>query len=235
MQLLDSWKNSLKFFERKNLSMMSLVTLKAIKYTYQHIIKYLGVPLVLMAFISMVIVPRMSGQVFYVWQLISWIAKIFFLVFVYLTVRSSVMKKDWLYYRTFLVPGIVVAFELAVILALLHWFGYYWWLIINIPVTFFILFSLDSELFDVGHKRSDKMIFYNLPVCIVVALALAVMWYVCMLIIHLFSTVVPISVENALLLFIPVEACVLSNLYIKWLHEQFDLYYTQKAQKEVGV
>ena len=141
MQLLDSWKESLKFFEHKNLSLMALVTLKAIKYTYQHILKYIGILIVLVLAISMFIGPRMPGQWAEAWMVVAWAARILFLVFVYLTVRSSVMKKNWAYYRTFLMPGIVIGLQLAFLFGILHWIGYSWWLLVNIPVTFYILFS----------------------------------------------------------------------------------------------
>ena len=90
-------------------------------------------------------------------------------------------------------------------------------------------------MFDLSNCRADKMVLYNLPICIVVGLSLALGWYVYMLFVQLIRMVLPLQIVDASFLFIPVEACVLSNLYIKWLHEQFDIYFKQKVQKEVGI
>jgi hypothetical protein len=228
MQLLDSWKESLKFFDSKNLVLISLVTLKAIKYTYYHIIKYCGIFIAALAAVTIFVEPQFSPTLSTIWHAIVWMARIAFLVFVYLTVRSSVMKKDLLYYRAFFVQGIILSLHLALVFYFLSIFGYQWWMLISLFVTFEALFFLDAgkkNILKVCALPSLKMILYNMPICIAVAVVLALVWYVYMVLIQLIRFVVPVSIADSAFLFMPVEACLLANLYIKWLHEQFDVYY----------
>lgn len=238
MQLLDAWKESLKFFNRKNLTLMGLITLKTIKYVYAHIFKYMGIFILIIIAMNMFVEPRMIGHWLKIWHIIVWLARMIFLVFMYLTVRPSIMRKDLLYYKTFLVPGLLVGLNLVLIFILLSFIGYQWWLALNIFVTFAALFYLDSGTqpvctFYTGYAL--KMILYNLPVCLAIGCTLAGIWYGYMIFIQLLAKVVPISIGDASFLFMPVEACLLANLYIKWLHEQFDLYYEYNIQKEVNL
>ena len=58
MQLLESWKESLRFFDRKNITLYALVTAKAIKTVYEHIVRSLGVAIVLFVLFAMIFEPR---------------------------------------------------------------------------------------------------------------------------------------------------------------------------------
>ena len=75
--------------------------------------------------------------------------------------------------------------------------------------------------------RAVKMILYNAPVCLIVSVVLMIAWWLYMLCVHVLAHYIPVPIADATLLFIPAEACLLANLYIKWYHEQFDLYYKQ--------
>lgn len=232
MQLLDSWKRSLEFFERKNLSMFGLVTLKAIQTTYVQIFRYLLVPIVFVLGLDLLVsyfsIPFMQSQAV---QLIFWVLRIAFLVFVYLSVRSSVLRKDWHYYKSYLRHSIYVIILLSLLFLALSWIGYWWWAMFTCFITFTILFFLDSrpglESFIESHARAAKMILINAPICVIVSILLVLAWWLYMLLVQAVAHYIPISIADASCLFIPAEAAVLANLYIKWYHEQFDLYFNQ--------
>lgn len=238
MQLLDAWQESLKFFERKNVTFVGLVTLKAIKYTYEHIVKYLGIFIIFVVAMTMFVEPRLPAQWAMLWHAFAWTARIIFLVFMYLTVRSSVMKKDWSYYRFFLAQGAMVAMRLGVLFSVFGFIGYQWWNALSLFITFEVLFYLDAgkkNMLKFYGKQALTMIIYNLPICIVIGIALSALWYIYMTLIQLIRIVIPVPIGDASFLFMPIEACLLVNLYIKWLHEQFSLYYKQKTKKDVNV
>jgi len=220
MMLLDSWKDSIAFFEKKNVSMFFLVTLKTIQTMYAQIIKYLGIPLCLLIAFD-IYVPQKSFNIFHM----------LFFVFMYLTLRSSVEKKTWHYYKKYCVHGICLLAWLTVIFFVLSKIGYWWWSLITMVVTFAIFFFLDSKLslknFIYAHARAIKMVIYNAPVSLLVGALLMVLWSLYMALIKILSSYIVIPIADASMLFMPIEAAVLSNLYIKWFHEQFDLYYVQ--------
>jgi len=220
MMLLDSWKDSITFFERKNLSMFCLVTLKAIQATYTQIIKYLGIPLCILLILD-ILVPQKHFNIFHV----------LFFVFMYLTLRSSVEKKTWHYYQKYSAHGISLLAWLMGIFFMLSKIGYWWWSLITMVVSFAIFFFLDSKpslkSFIYAHMRALKMIIYNAPVSLLVSIFLAGLWIIYMAFIKILSYYIVIPIADASMLFMPIEAAVLSNLYIKWFHEQFDLYYVQ--------
>lgn len=103
-------------------------------------------------------------------------------------------------------------------------------------LTFFILFMLDG---DNSFKnimqsivRAFKMIFYNYPFCILafVFFVICSMGYT-MLVVSLVSKesflLSPI-LSNALL---PIPLCILTNFYVKRLHDQFGLYYPETIKE----
>lgn len=228
MHLLDSWKRSLEFFERKNFSMFGLVTLKAIKTTYGQIFRYLMVPILCVLFVEMTgFIPLKD----FVWQVFIWALRIVFLFLVYLSVRSSVARKDWHYYRSYGRHALYILPLLGIIFLVLSCIGYWWWSVLTCFITFTILFFLDSRPginnFIASYVRAVKMILYNAPSMLIVSVVLMVSWLLYMLFVQALSGVMVVPIADASFLFIPIEACVLANLYIKFLHEQFDIYFDQ--------
>jgi hypothetical protein len=220
MLLFDSWKDSIAFFERKNMNMFCLVTLKTIQTTYVHIIRYLGIPLCLLLVLD-ICVPQKYFNMFHM----------FFFVFMYVTLRPSVEKKTWHYYKKYCVHGICLLAWLMGIFFVLSKIGYWWWSLITMAVTYAIFFFLDSQPslknFIYAHVRAIKMVVYNAPVSIAVGIILMLLWVLYMALIKILSYYIAIPLADASMFFMPIEAAVLSNLYIKWFHEQFDLYYVQ--------
>ena len=232
MQLLDTWKRSLDFLERKNLTLFGLVTLKAIQTTYSQIFRYLLVPIF---FVLALDVMALHYNILFMhsqlWQLLIWTLRIFFLIFVYLSVRSSTLLKNWDYYRSYWKHGIYLLPFLSLVFLLLSWIGYWWWILLTPYVTFKILFFLDSlpefkNYYDAG-LRALKMIFYNLPIYLIISVLLMIIWWLYMVIVQAVAHYIPVPIADVSLLLIPAEASLLSNLYIKWFHDQFDLYFVQ--------
>ena len=71
------------------------------------------------------------------------------------------------------------------------------------------------------------MILYNAPICLIVSVLLMIVWWLYMLLVQAVAYYMSVPIADASFLFIPAEACLLANLYIKWYHEQFDLYFNQ--------
>lgn len=103
-------------------------------------------------------------------------------------------------------------------------------------LTFFILFMLDSNasiksIFG-SIIRAFKMMMYNYPLCIfffTVFVFCSVLTTV--IIMNLFgrdSFLLSPIVSNA---FLPIPLCILTNFYIKRLHEQFGLYYPESVKE----
>jgi nitric oxide reductase large subunit len=111
--------------------------------------------------------------------------------------------------------------------------------------AFTIFFFLDSRItfksFIRAHAKAAKMLVYNVPICLVVTILLEIIeiCYVVLgsklydiLIVTLGNSMFPVAVaflvwSSILLLFVPVVVSVLSNMYIKFLHEQPDVYFDQ--------
>ena len=232
MRLYDSWKRSFEFLERKNISLFVLVTLKAIKTTYSQIFNYLLVPILFVLGLDMMVLyGTFSFMQSHVWQLAIWALRIFFLMYVYLSVRSSVLRKDWHYYKSYVKHSLYLLPVLSLVFVVLSVIGYWWWAFLTSFITFTALFFLDScanfKNFLESHVRAAKMIIYNLPIYLIVSAMLVGTWWLYMFVVQAICHFVPIPIADASFLFIPVEACVLANLYIKWYHEQFDLYFNQ--------
>jgi hypothetical protein len=228
MQLLDSWKRTLDFFERKNLALFGLVTLKAIRTVYGQIFKYLLLPIMCLACGELSgLIPCNAGW----WQLILWVLRVIFLFLVYLSVRPSVEPKNWQYYRSYSKHALYILPWLGLIFLGLSYVGYWWWMLFASFIAFTVLFFVNSRpgcvSFIMAHIRALKMVLYNLPSVVVVSIILMILWSLYMVCIQLLRYIVKIPIADASFLFMPFEACVMANLYIMWLHEQFDIYFIQ--------
>jgi hypothetical protein len=220
MRLLSCWKDSMSFFERKNISTLSLVTLKTIQTTYVSMMKYIGIPLCLLAVIDVFLRPNGFH-----------IVHIAFFGFMYLTLRPSVERKSWHYYTKYLAHWLCLLVWLTGVFFLLGKVGYWWWSLVAMLVTCAVFFFLDSKVslsnFIHAHVRAATMVVYNAPVSIFLSMVLMLAWALYMAIINMLSHYIAVPIAVASMLYIPIEAAVLSNMYIKWFHEQFSLYYVQ--------
>jgi len=97
-------------------------------------------------------------------------------------------------------------------------------------IILFNLFYLDSDkslrAIVFSFVRSLKMILYNYPACLIIWAIFLLLWYL------FWSILWCLSINFALIfelitfvLLAPIPICIFSNLYIKQVHEHFDLYF----------
>ncbi len=136
-----------------------------------------------------------------------------------------------------------------------YWFIILLWLTATSPVfIFFLLFLLDSDKrpkqFVLSFYRSFKMIIYNYPLCWLLVVGFYCIGYVVYYGMSLqmpsialqqsqteaWSREIEMMLESTIgflkVLLSPIPICIFANIYIKKLHEQFDLYFTQPNQEK---
>ena len=165
--------------------------------------------------------------------------------------RPSIMKKDWSYFGTqykkaiiywLLLPVAIVLIALSLvpiftflylknninifgylwmIPILMYWLSYFGWGVFS--VLFFADSSGGSKNFLLSVWNASKMIIFNLPLLAVIGIC----FYLPMLVFYKFIFIPPMvrNIIGALLL--PIGVCTYSNIYIKKLHDLFDLYFKQ--------
>lgn len=234
MQLLECWKKSGDFFAKKNSEMFLLVTLKALKALFLHLIIYWAVPFIVLYSVHDALCPFKAS---------AWILRIAFLLILYLATRSSVARKTYSYYFNFWPHLLLLIPFMACVCFLLIYTGYWFWPFINVIVGFCILFYLDSRAgvnnFVQSFVRSIKMFIFNAPVIItfmgvMFIVWLAYFWKIKLLVLFVSpkSCIDLHSAADILILLLPVECVIITNLYIKWMHEQFDSYFSQPKTLE---
>jgi len=239
MQLLQSWKESLLIFEPSNFKLFLIVTVKLIWETYKILFKYFW--LVIMFYILSLRFQRGTGLVFSVKIALN----IVIIFAIFLTVRLSVSIKNLAYFnekfRNYFIPFMLglscfVCFWFLLLLfdswiASLIWdlnlsltLGFF----VLLPVAvFFFLFLLDSDgriQFLVSSLiRAIKMTLYNYPFCFIVYGIIFVLSFL------LRYRMPGVDFDALMILSLPIPICVFSNLYIKQVHEHFDLYFGKKS------
>jgi hypothetical protein len=261
MHILDSWGKTKEFFERKNFSMFTLVTLKAFKTTYKQIIKYMAMP-----FLLMLCTAIMHKKMLAICEMLAmYIFIVTCVILFHLALRPSTSCKDWHYYLfywkhyIFLILAPVwiflgfLAFYFGALIGL-EWGFHRWYLIVLVfvlmtlliaYVSFMIFFFLDSKAtfkaFIKAHILAAKMFVYNIPVCAIVINIVVIIWFLWTmagfyLYFILMMKLKTFELLNDLglfvytiisLLFVPIIVSILSNMYIKFLHEQSDVYFDQ--------
>lgn len=223
MQLLTSWKDSLLFFKPENAKLLCLVILNACRHT-------LG----LYIYFWWLFIPTIFSVIYTrntYWSLPA-VVPLFLLVFVmYLAVRPSTLRKDYSYFLSygkhffwfFLFFLVWLIFFCSLFLAGLPcWFFAFPLYAPLFPffstMTFFLLDSdgsCRSALASI--YRSFLFVLYNLPLCFFVAcLFLCLAHYVYML--CSWATI-------GIILLWPLPIATYNTLYVKRVHEQFQLYF----------
>lgn len=231
MQILECWKKSISFFNQKSLKLFSLIAAKTIKTVYAQIFSDKG--LLPLALLLVSILLKMPYAV-------EWLFSIIFLFFIYLSIRSSVGRKTYSYYFYYWRHMLLVVPLLIAIFFVLSYIGYWWWGAVNIVIGFGILFYCDNRAglsnFFWSFVRAIRMFVYNLPVALAVMITINLMWGLYMSLISILAHLVPISTDHIAIIFLPVflpiECTLISNLYITWLHQHYELYFIQAKSLE---
>lgn len=221
--LLRSWKESLLIYKPKNLKLFLLVTIKSALQTYGYLIYHFW-----WLFLALVLVDvgcyypecLLPGSL---WVLLNVLIRGLFLLVIFMLSRPSVPLKNFHYimeqlYRFgfgFLV--LYILFHMLITSVQILIAG-----LIMMPIFICaLLFYLDSagSLVDIGLSlwRGIKMYAYNMPFFVVAAIIVSAIWYC--LPIH------SIYWKYIFFLFVPFVVSYFKNMYVKRLHDQFNLYY----------
>jgi hypothetical protein len=242
MTLVQSWIDSLQLLEPKNLQPFAMVMLKSIIEAYKLMFKYFWwlIALQLICFIP----PFLSIGSFF---MAIGLQQLLFCI-VCVIARPSGVKKDFAYFKSqlysfvYFIPLLLVSSSIESSFASIG--GKF--LPFSAWTVFLILFFLDSEKnlksFFLSVWYALKMIVFNFPlmlcVHVVIWLSTAVIFSIVNLI--MIGTVafgmsigspigslfyVGLVYSIIMILLLPISICIYANIYIKKLHDQFDLYF----------
>jgi hypothetical protein len=220
MTVLQSWGDSLSLFTYQNFKLFTLVTLKSIIDVYKKLLQYwwwLVIP-------ALLIYSEIGSAPVLLMLFVGFFFTNLFIFAVICSTRPSIEQKNSDYFKQQLCYfPLTLAFLLP---------GYFLPKIISVaPIAFFILFYLDSvdqSLFKKAGvfkawKRTILMGVYNMPLLIIINFILRIFY----IIILSCVAVSPLAVVIISFLLLPISGCVYTNIYIKRLHEQFELYFPQ--------
>lgn len=233
MTLVQAWVDSVSLLKLKHLKLFVLVTLKSIIDAYKVLAKYWW--WLFATIIGCFVVPYVLTDNVIVYsyaEIISqWLYQIL-LFAVLVATRPSLFPKNCEYFRSnmlyFLVQAVFLVF-----------FSYSFWPSAVAPAYFFgVLFFLDSDkniLFYDNKRymtnndllmswwRAFLMVVYNYPLLVIVGLA----FYFPVYVVLSYVSFAPLlhNIIGAFLL--PITVCTYTNIYVKKLHDQFDLYFKQ--------
>jgi hypothetical protein len=221
--LLRSWKESLLIYIPKNFKLFLLVTLKSAMQTYGYLIYHFW-----WLFLLVVLVDTgchypeclLPGSL---WLFLSMFIKALFLLVVFMLSRPSVELKSGHYIIEQLSKFglgsllLYIFFYILVTLIKVLIVG-----LVVIPIfVCILLFYLDTSgsLEDICLSlwRGIKMYLFNLPFFLLSAMVVSVIWYQ----VSLHS----IYWKYIFFLFVPFVVSYFKNMYVKRLHDQFNLYY----------
>ena len=225
MTLVQSWKDSVQLLKPKNFKLFAMVTIKSIIEAYKLYFKYFWWLLAVMLLFFLCITP---DSLVHSVALLSFVHIIYGLLFlgVCFITRPSILQKDYSYLRTQFKKNLwnVLFIPLLFISPYSPW------------SVFLILFFADSEggfkKFLLSMWNALKMMIYNLPLILVITLFLVMVngfFYIPILFLNYLYFIAPLrylfTAIGAFLM--PITICTYTNIYIKRLHDQFDLYFKQ--------
>lgn len=223
MQLLPSWKDGFALCKPEHAKLLFLLVFNACWKTVKLY------PYFWWMFIPVVSV--MVGTKLTYWPLLS-VFPLFLLIFsIYLAARPSTLKKDWLYFLSYgkhFIWFCLFFILWLVVLCCLHLLGWITWsfsLPLHAPymplfsmTTFFLLDSDGSwSSARASLYRGLLYVMYNAPICIILAGIFWIFWYA--------LTLVCCWAAVLMVLVWPLAIAVYNTLYIKRIHEQFQLYF----------
>jgi len=232
MTLIQAWMDSVTLLKPKNFQLFAMVTLKSIVEAYKLMFKYFWWLIILFeaCYIPLFLSMRSVKIAFWVFHL---------LFFVVCTItRPSVVKKDGAYFRSQLYSFIYFAIFLLFFPKGYGATAFSAWMI------FLILFFLDSEKgpknFFFSMWYALKMIVFNFPLMLCLY---AIMWILNAVVFGIVDKIIVVIATQWVqtihvmvnylglihsifaVLLLPVSICIYANIYIKKLHDQFDLYF----------
>lgn len=230
MQILHTWKESFSIFVPKNLKLFLLVTLNAIIDTFTTLLKYWWFLYAILLFLftpmlNWVMVPivnTMGGVTLFYGIFTFKIAFIPILIFFLtcLAARPSTWLKNYAYFGRYLlrfwyVPFLILFFLMG---------GLHKIPLMALLFLLYILFLIDSDgaIMSIGWSliRAIKMLIYNLPLFIIIEVLMQG-FTIGISFLHLGLLIYTIL----LLIILPLFVCLVTNIYVKKLHDQSELYF----------
>lgn len=231
MELVQAWKDSLALLKPQNMHLFLLVTLKSVIEAYKTLLLYWWWLFAILLYCCIVPYYHTMSMSSLRWFtiIVQWSFQL--LIFAsLLATRSSVEQKNCSYFREhmlyFLAPaGLLLFIPIAM-----------WPSALTAVYVFFVLFYLDSQKrlnpFKVHLQENDsirslwnavKMVLYSYPLLIITGIFFLLPGQL------IFSYLYPCHLLYDILAIVltPVSLCFYTNIYIKKLHEQFDLYFEQ--------
>src|SRR4030095_1111164 len=252
MTLVQSWIDSLTLLKPKNAQLFIMVTIKSIIEAYKVMFWYLWAAMSLVMFfhgLCLLILPILFDTyiikesatlgTYMEGQSPHWIGDLFeasmhwinqwTLFTACLATRPSIMKKDWIYFKSHMYSFIYIAIVLFLIPKV------YWPTAFSPFYIFLVLFFLDSAQgpkdFLLSMWSSLKMIVFNYPLLVVIGIC----WGLLVGLSKFFIVTFIFANDTVGLRFflcdiygvclLPIGVCFYANIYIKKLHDQFDLYF----------
>jgi hypothetical protein len=245
MTLLQSWADSLTLLKPKNLQLFVMVTIKSILEAYKLYIKYfwwllLVLPLFLFVAPDFATVVKNNDSYNIAWYctLLGMAMSLYGLLFLAacFATRPSILQKDCAYFRTQFKKIILYWLAWGALRILLMnfalSFGKMFFPVGSVSLgspelIFFTLFFADSDgglkNIVVSAWNTLKMVVYNLPLIFVFNLIFGIS----VLFFNYFIYISPLMKLIIGALLMPIGVCTYANIYIKKLHDQFDLYFKQ--------
>jgi hypothetical protein len=240
MTLVQSWVDSLSLLKPKNLQLFAMVTIKSIIEAYKLYFKYFWWLLLVFIGLFFIAPDYVVSLASYDRDSITSYARIMgisrilygllFLGACFIT-RPSVLQKDCAYLRVqykkiiiYWLMWIVLMLVLSICMAFVPLFlvssNMSWYI-------FFVLFFADSaggakNLF-LSMWKAFKMSLYNYPLLIVMGFVFGIP----VVIFNYVFFITPLMQNLVSALLLPIGVCTYTNVYIKKLHDQFDLYFNK--------
>jgi len=245
MTLLQSWADSLILLKPKSFQLFVMVTIKSILESYKLYIKYfwwllLAMPLFLFIGPDFAIALKNndSYSIAKYCTLLGIVASLYGLLFLAacFATRPSILQKDCAYFRNQFKKIILYWLAWGALRMLLMKyalsFGRVFFPVGNVSLgsselIFFVLFFADSDgglkNIVVSAWNTLKMVVYNLPLVFVFNFIFGSS----LLFFDYFIYISPLMKLIIGALLMPIGVCTYTNIYIKRLHDQFDLYNKQ--------
>lgn len=210
MTLVQAWKDSLSLLKPKHLHLFALVTLKSIVSAYKVLLKYwwwLYALIITCHVASYYDVISLSSPMC---ESIMYMAYGVLYIAIVLSTRPSLKQKNCAYFRQYAVYCLPM---------LIFWSVVRYSYISFIVLFFFLDSNKQLNQWPVSLFRAIKMFIYNLPLFFIIDVSI---YFVASTLVDAFS--VPLIMVD---LMSPLFICIYMNIYIKKLHDQFDLYFNQ--------
>lgn len=216
MLLLQSWKESFNMFKPKSITQLGLVTLKSSLQSYGILVYFFWWLLLLTVIIEgSCYYPECLFKGIWSYSVIKGLKSVL-LALMCAIARPSVMLKKWPYFNIYIFRCLITAYLLLSLpTPMLFGFG-----MILLFATFFYLDSYGSTK-DIllSLVRGCAMFLYNLPLCGVSTIVALLVYSGVFYLLGMYSSYIFLIVTPGVFAWV-------KNIYVKRLHDQFNIYYT---------